>query len=502
MDASLTLSGIVLTLITLLVLSWWTKWFSKKRYPPGPWGFPILGHLPLLGEKPELKYLQWRRKYGDIFRIRFGSWETIIVNGHEAIKDAAERKDDAFSGRPEFVSQIAIKEQFDGLEAISFCNFSPTYLQVRKRTTTAIRTYINKCDYPPNELFREEAEKLTEKLLRYPCDEPVSLDLDIQLAVIGTLYQMLYGRGKEDEIKPHLNLIIESSDTFTKFVESGNLVDVIPWLRHVKQMEVDQFKKAITATYGITKSKISEHRTSYQNGQTRDILDVLCELSEDLPDHDSNGKTSATLLQFQISTLQGAGFETTSRLLLFIILYLTKYPDVQERAQREIDQELGSNRNISEKDQASLPYVMATILEVMRKASITPFALPHFTLHDTKLREYDIDKGTVVFFNYHSVANEESYWGDPEIFRPERLLDDSGKLDREKASYILLSTFGTGRRQCLGEALAKMNIFIVISTLLQRCSFQKPDGCDLDLEPIRGLILSPKPFKVIVKRRF
>jgi cytochrome P450 len=153
--------------------------------------------------------------------------------------------------------------------------------------------------------------------------------------------------------------------------------------------------------------------------------------------------------------LQGAGFETTYRLLLFIILYLTKYPDIQERAHREIDQELGSDRNISEKDQASLPYVMATILEVLRKASITPFALPHFTLHDTKLREYDINKGTVVFFNYHSVANEESYWGDPEIFRPERLHDDSGKLDKKKASHILLSTFGMGRRQSLGEALEK-----------------------------------------------
>jgi hypothetical protein len=247
MDVSLVLSGILLTLITFLVLSWWTKWFSKKRYPHGPWGFPILGHLPLLGEKPELKYFQWRRKYGDIFSIRFGGWDTIIVNGYGAIKDAAERKDDAFSGRPEFVSQIAIKEAFNGLEAVSFCNYSPMYLQVRKRTTTAVRAYINKCDYPPNELFREEAGKLTEKLLRYPCDEPVSLDLDIQLAVIGTLYQMIYGRGKEDEIKPHLNLIIESSDTFTKLVESGNVVDVIPWLRHVKKNGGRPIQKSVNS---------------------------------------------------------------------------------------------------------------------------------------------------------------------------------------------------------------------------------------------------------------
>jgi cytochrome P450 len=197
------------------------------------------------------------------------------------------------------------------------------------------------------------------------------------------------------------------------------------------------------------KSKISEHKTSCINDQTRDILDALCELSEDLPDNDSDGNISATLLQFQIWTLQGAGFDTTNRLLLFIILYLTKYPDVQERAQKkEIDQELGSYRNISWDNQTKLPYVMATILEVMRKTTIVPFALPHYTLRDTKLREYDIEKDTVVIFNLNSVAYEETYWGDPDNFRPERLLEDFGKL-----------------------------------------------------EPNRGLVLTPKLFKVLMQRR-
>ncbi|XP_060582261.1 cytochrome P450 1A1-like [Ruditapes philippinarum] len=499
MDISISVSGILLAFITLCLASWWAKWFSKKRYPPGPWGFPIFGHLPLLSNKPELKYSKWRQKYGDIFSIRFGSWNTIIVNGYEAIKDAAERKDDVFSGRPEFATEIAIRESFDGLESITFCNFTPKYLQLRKRTTMAMRKYVNKCDYSPNDLFREEAEKLTEKLLRYPPDEPVSIDLDIQLAVISALYQMLFGRGKEDEIKPHLNLIIESTETFNKFVSSGNLVDVIPWLRYIMKMEVDKFKAAITATDSITKSKISEHRTSFQTGQTRDILDALCDLSNDLPENGTGDTLSATLLQFQILSLQGAGFDTTSRTIMFIILYLITFPDVQERAQKEIDQELGSSRNISGNDQAKLPYVMATVLEVLRKTAIVPFAIPHLTLHDTKLRGYDIDKDTVVFFNLHSVAHEESYWGDPENFRPERLLDDSGNLDRVKCSHIM--AFGAGRRQCPGETIAKMKIFIVIATLLQRCSFQKAGGSDLNLDPTRGLVLSPKPFKVIVKRR-
>jgi cytochrome P450 len=155
---------------------------------------------------------------------------------------------------------------------------------------------------------------------------------------------------------------------------------------------------------------------------------------------------------------------------------------------------MGSSRNILGNDQAKLPYVMATVLEVLRKTAIVPFAIPHLTPNDTKLRGYDIDKDTVVFFNLHSVAHKESYWGGPENFRPKRLLDDSGNL-LEKCSHIM--AFGAGRRQCPGETIAKMKIFIVIATLLQRCLFQKADGSDLDFNPTWGLVLS---FKVIVKR--
>ncbi|XP_060582260.1 cytochrome P450 1A1-like [Ruditapes philippinarum] len=225
----------------------------------------------------------------------------------------------------------------------------------------------------------------------------------------------------------------------------------------------------------------------------RDISDALCGVSIDLPENGTGDTLSSTLLQFQILSLQGAGFDTTSRTIMFIILYLITFPDVQERAQKEIDHELGSSRNISGNDQAKLPYVMATVLEVLRKTAIVPFAIPHLTLHDAKLRGYDIDKDTVVFFNLHSVAHKESYWGCPENFRPKRLLDDSGNL-LEKCSHL---AFGAGRRQCPGETIAKMKIFIVIATLLQRCSFQKADGSDLDFDPTRGLVLS---FKVIVKR--
>ena len=73
-----------------------------KRYPPGPWGLPIIGHLPFLGPYPPQTFHKWQKTYGDVFSIRMGGWDTVVLNGYSAVKDAMDRKDDVFSSRPKF----------------------------------------------------------------------------------------------------------------------------------------------------------------------------------------------------------------------------------------------------------------------------------------------------------------------------------------------------------------------------------------------------------------
>ncbi|XP_045196761.2 cytochrome P450 1A1-like [Mercenaria mercenaria] len=491
---------VLITILTLFLLAKWINVFSKKRYPPGPWGFPILGHVPLLGDKPEKTHLQWWQQYGDVVRVRLGSWNAIIVNGYEAIKDALERKDDVFSGRPSFVSVKATEEAFDGVAITNQTDFSPKYLQLRKLLVTSLRKYIYKCTYSPEDVCREETEKLTEKLLRYPNDEPVSIISEVELAVESMIYQMIYGKGKENEVEAHVKEIVEATKVINRFFGMGNIIDVVPWLRYIMKGTIERLKKAILLTDWIRKAKIEEHINSSENGRMEDLLDTVLALSKDLPEHENGNSVSRETLLTQLVVVQGAGFDPVSRIILFIILYLAAYPDVQERVQKEVDDVLGNNKAVSWKDRDKLPYLYATIHEIMRITCIVPTTIPHYALHDTILRGYDVDEGTVVVLNLHSVANEKSFWGDPEVFRPERLLDKNGKLDRERCSHVMI--FGAGRRICAGELMAKMNIFIVTTTLMQRCSFKKAPGCDLDLEPIRSLVYSPKPFKVTVHGRY
>ena len=110
-----------------------------------------------------------------------------------------------------------------------------------------------------------------------------------------------------------------------------------------------------------------------------------------------------------------------------------------------------------------------------------------------------IEKDTVVFFNQHSVCYEKEFWGDPKAFRPERMLSSDGKLNQTMGAHVM--SFGLGRRRCVGEIFAKMEVFVVFATLMQRCEFLKPEGVAYDLEPIPGLVYSPKDYKVVVKER-
>ena len=485
--------GLVVTAVILCLLAKWTSIFSRKKYPPGPWGYPIFGHLPLLGRNPAETYHKWRQLYGDVFRIRFGSWKCVIINGYESVKDAAERSDDAFSGRPNFVTNMALKEAYGGFQSISFTDMSPKYLQLRKLTTTAFSNYMRTCEYPPEDLFVTEAEKLVDSL----DDQTLPVSHSVELAVENVVYQMLYGKGTEIEIQSHVKLIVESSNAFVKFVSTGNVVDVVPWLRYIMKRKVDDFKKAALATDWITRLKIKEHKESFQRGRTKDILDSFWALSNKLPETDTEESISGDHLIFQATAVQGAGFETTSQILKSLIQYMAAYPEIQSRVQNEIDHVIGS-RNVTWTDRFNLPYVNATIQEVLRKALSIPFALPHSTIVDTKLCGYDIEKGTVVFFNLHSIVNEKSFWIDPELFRPERFLNENGSLDVEKCARVL--AFGIGRRKCAGESLAKMNIFITFTTLMQRRKFICKELEDLKSNLENGKTMD-ESCKLLVQRR-
>ncbi|XP_051987311.1 cytochrome P450 2K1-like isoform X2 [Xyrauchen texanus] len=208
--------------------------------------------------------------------------------------------------------------------------------------------------------------------------------------------------------------------------------------------------------------------------------------------HDQN-------LLITVSNLFVAGTDTTGTTLRWGLLFMAKYPNIQDRVHEEIDRVLAGHEPATE-DRKNLPYTDAVIHEIQRLADIVPMNIPHSTSCDVHFNGYFIKKGTCVLPLLTSVLKDENEWETPNTFNPAHFLDENGQLIKRDA----FMPFSAGRRMCLGEGLARMELFLFFTSLFQHFRFTPPPGVsedDLDLTPVMGLIYNPSPHKLCAVSR-
>uniref|UniRef100_A0A914ULT8 Uncharacterized protein n=1 Tax=Plectus sambesii TaxID=2011161 RepID=A0A914ULT8_9BILA len=170
--------------------------------------------------------------------------------------------------------------------------------------------------------------------------------------------------------------------------------------------------------------------------------------------------------------------ETTTVTLRWAVVLLVAHPSVQTRMQKEIDAVIGRDRPPTMLDKLSMPYTSAVLMEVQRKANVISFNTPHRTLQETSI--------AAILSQLTTVLDDPKVFTQPTCFNPDRFLDDDGKSFR-RAQVASLVPFGIGKRQCVGESIARMCLFLVVTSLLQRYSLLVPDnGEPPDLTPTYG----------------
>uniref|UniRef100_A0A0M3IH13 Cytochrome P450 2L1 n=1 Tax=Ascaris lumbricoides TaxID=6252 RepID=A0A0M3IH13_ASCLU len=189
--------------------------------------------------------------------------------------------------------------------------------------------------------------------------------------------------------------------------------------------------------------------------------------------------------------------ETTVTTLRWAIIYLIHRPDVQERLFKEIETKIGA-RKVTWADRTTMHYTMAVINEVQRIINILPWHIPHATIADTILRGYNIAKGTTIMPQMGAAIHYNSeLFPDGEKFDPERFLSEDGTF----RTYEQFNPFGFGKRSCLGEGLARMELFIILSTLMQNFKFSPAYGVLPSLDRSPGMASVPKEYFCHVKER-
>uniref|UniRef100_A0A8C5NUB6 Cytochrome P450 2E1 n=1 Tax=Jaculus jaculus TaxID=51337 RepID=A0A8C5NUB6_JACJA len=212
--------------------------------------------------------------------------------------------------------------------------------------------------------------------------------------------------------------------------------------------------------------------------------------------HSQESVYSMENIAVTLADLFFAGTETTSTTLRYGLLILMKYPEIEEKLHEEIDRVIGPSRSPSVKDRLEMPYMDAVVHEIQRFINLVPSNLPHEATRDTMFRGYVIPKGTIVIPTLDSLLYDNQEFPDPDKFKPEHFLNENGKF--KYSDYF--KPFSAGKRVCVGEGLARMELFLLLSAILQHFNLKSlVEPKDIDLSPVTiGFGSIPPQYKLCV----
>uniref|UniRef100_A0A452SQU9 Steroid 17-alpha-hydroxylase/17,20 lyase n=1 Tax=Ursus americanus TaxID=9643 RepID=A0A452SQU9_URSAM len=244
---------------------------------------------------------------------------------------------------------------------------------------------------------------------------------------------------------------------------------------------------------------------NFSSDSITSLLDVLIQARMNSGNNNAASDRDAKLLSDKhilttIGDIFGAGVETTTSVVKWTVAFLLHNPQLQKKIQEEIDQNVGFGRTPNMSDRNQLIWLEATIREVLRIRPVAPTLIPHKAIVDSSIGEFAIDKGTSVIINLWALHHNEKEWHRPDQFMPERFLDPTkSQLISPSLSYL---PFGAGPRSCLGEILARQELFLFMAWLLQRFDLEVPDDGQMpSLEGNPKLVFLIEPFKVKIKVR-
>ncbi|XP_019752043.1 cytochrome P450 2J2-like, partial [Hippocampus comes] len=244
------------------------------------------------------------------------------------------------------------------------------------------------------------------------------------------------------------------------------------------------------------KAEVQKHQEQWNPEQPRDFIDEYIAEIEKLKEDPEAGFNIESLLVSTLDLLE-AGTETSATTLRWALVYMMHYPDIQRKVQAEIDNVIGQSRLPALLDRLNMPYTEAVIYEIQRMGNIVPLGFPKMASKETTLEGYLIPKGTAIVTNLASVLFDKNEWETPEMFNPQHFLDSEGRF-RKRDAFL---PFSAGKRACLGEQLARMELFLFFAALLQRFTFVAVPGEEPSLEGVQGFTNSPAEFRTLAVTR-
>ncbi|KAK7873113.1 hypothetical protein R5R35_006343 [Gryllus longicercus] len=488
-------SGALLVFVGVLLAVRLLQLFRELcALPPGPWGVPLIGYLPFLKGDMHLQFHDMARRYGPMFSARLGNQLVVVLSDHKTVRDAFRREE--FTARPKsFVTDI-----LDGYGVIN--SDGRLWKEQRRFLHERLRhfgmRYIGAGKEHMETRIMSEVESVLRTLNRsrgQPTDLNPVLGMAVSNVICDILMSVRFGR-EDAKFRRFTSLIDEGFRLFGRL----NWVNFVPALRFLPRLAHTQQKLAKNRSEmaDFFQETVDKHRETFDPSNLRDIIDTyLLEIERAREEGRGHvlfeGKDHDRQMQQILGDLFSAGMETIKTTLQWAVVFMLHQPAAARAVQAELDGVVGRRRLPRLEDLPFLPHTEATLLEVLRRSSIVPLGTTHAATRDVYLNGFKIPKGAQVVPLLHAIHMDPNLWEKPEEFNPGRFLSAEGKVT--KPEFFL--PFGVGRRMCLGDVLARMELFLFFAAIMHVFDMRVPEGEQLpSLKGNAGVTVTPDPYKV------
>ncbi|KAF7850598.1 hypothetical protein BT93_L5202 [Corymbia citriodora subsp. variegata] len=461
----------------------WKTQSVKKKLPPGPRGFPILGNLPLLGKNPHRDLQKLARKYGPIMYLRLGFVPTIVVSSPEAAELVLKTHDLVFASRP---PQEAMKHMLYGQRNMSFSPYGPYWRNIRKMCTLELLSNAKINSFAS---IRREEIGLLVRFLKDASLNRATINLSKKISSLSTDMncRMIFGKKYMDEELDERG--------FKAMIQEGmilaatpNMGDYIPYIASLDLQGLTRRMKAVSKVFDAFIEKIiDEHlKNKKEEGQRKDFVDVMLGF---MGSNEGEYHVERAHIKPIILDIMGASIDTSATAIEWAISELIRHPQVMKKLQHELKKVVGMNRIVEESDIESLDYLNMVVKETLRLHPPVPLLLPHESIEDCTVGGFHIRRKSRVFVNVWAIGRDPHVWEDPEKFIPERF--EGPSIDLRGHDFQLLP-FGSGRRGCPGMQLGLTVIRLLVAQLAHCFDWELPDGMsssELDMSEEFGLTI-------------